>query len=181
MRAAMNPIDPMTPLVITDDLFLYGTSRIKNWKSPGPDGLHGFWIKQFKLLHSRLCTSLNDILCSRSSVDAWLLEGQTTLIIKNHSHGAIPSKDCPVTCLSTLLKFFSFIVSELTYTHLDTNSLLPSEQKGCRKKSRGAKDHLLVDKLFMDIAKSKHKTYTWPGLITPKLMTLFPIAGFSNV
>ena len=75
IRAAMNPIDPMTPPVITDDLFIYAISRIKNWKSPGPDGLHGFWIKQFKSLHSRLCTYLNDILCGRLSVDAWLLEG----------------------------------------------------------------------------------------------------------
>jgi len=32
----------MTPPVITDDLFLHAASRIKNWKSPWLDGLHGF-------------------------------------------------------------------------------------------------------------------------------------------
>jgi len=157
VKPKIHPCESMTPPVITHDLFLYATSRIKNWKAPGPDGLHGFWIKQFNSLHGKLCGYLNDILSGRASVDPWLLEGRTTLIIKNHKRGAVPSNFRPITCLSTLWKLFSFIISELIYTHLDANSLLPSEQKGCCKNSRGAKDHLLVDKLVMDIAKDKHK------------------------
>ena len=53
-------------------------------------------------------------------------------------------------------KLFSRMVSELLYQHLNEYNLLLLEQKGCRN-SRGAKDHLLIDKLVLHIAKSKHK------------------------
>ena len=32
------------------------------------------------------------------------------------------------------------------YNFFDVNDKLPSEQKGCKKKSRGTKDQLLIDK-----------------------------------
>ena len=97
------------------------------------------------------------MLSGKSFVDSWLLQGRTTLIMKNHKRGAVPSNYRPITCLSTLWKLFSFIVSELIYRHLDDNRLLPPEQKGCWKNSRGTKDHLLVDKLVMDIAKYRRR------------------------
>ena len=39
--------------------------------------------------------------------------------------------------------------SEEIYSHLDSNCLLPKEQKGCRKKSRGTNDQLLIDKAII--------------------------------
>ena len=35
------------------------------------------------------------------------------------------------------------------YNHLLQNMLLPNEQKGCRKESRGTKDQLLIDKAIL--------------------------------
>ena len=29
------------------------TKKISNWKSPGHDGIHGFWFKKFISIHSR--------------------------------------------------------------------------------------------------------------------------------
>ena len=141
--------------VITEELFMYSVARIKNWKAPGPDGLHGFWIKKFTSLHHRLCGYLNDLLAGKSHIDPWLLQGKTTLIMKNPKRGAVPSNYRPITCLPTLWKLFSFLIGELIYKHLNEANVLPSEQKGCRKNSRGTKDHLLVDKLVMDMAKQK--------------------------
>ena len=34
--------------------------RTASWKSPGPDGLHGFWYKNFYALHKTICTQLNN-------------------------------------------------------------------------------------------------------------------------
>jgi len=45
----------------------------------------------------------------------------------------------------------------LVYKHLNVANWLPPEQKGCRKNSWGTKDHLLVDKLVIDMAKCKKR------------------------
>ena len=42
-------VDPMTTPIISTELFEYAVSRIKNWKAPGPDCLHGYWIKHLQL------------------------------------------------------------------------------------------------------------------------------------
>ena len=36
------------------------------------------------------------------------------------------------------------------------NNLLPVEQKGCRRNSRGTKDQLLIDKMMLDSCKKRH-------------------------
>ena len=102
----LGAVEPMESPVITEELFMYSVARIKNWKAPGPDGLHGFWIKKFTSLHCRLCGYLNDLLAGKSHIDPWLLQGRTTLIMKNPKRGAVPSNYRPITCLPTLWKFF---------------------------------------------------------------------------
>ena len=42
------------------------------------------------------------------------------------------------------------------YSYLDENSLLPSEQKGCKKRSRGTKDQLLIDQMVLRDCKRRH-------------------------
>jgi len=34
------------------------SKNMKNWKAPGPDQVHGFWIKHFKSLYRRLASQL---------------------------------------------------------------------------------------------------------------------------
>ena len=60
------------------------------------------------------------------------------------------------------------------YGHLETKKLLPVEQKGCRKHSRGTKDHLLVDKLVMDTAKIKHRNLFMTWIIYKKAYDSVP-------
>ena len=45
----------------------------------------------------------------------------------------------------------------VVYKYLGDTNLLPPEEKGYHKNSRGMKDHLLVNKLVMDMAKCKKK------------------------
>ena len=39
--------------------------------------------------------------------------------------------------------------------HLENNGLIPDEQKGNRRKSRGTKDQLLIDKMILRNAKRR--------------------------
>ena len=47
--------------------------------------------------------------------------------------------------------------AEEAYVHLKDNNLLPEEQKGCRKRSRGTKDQLVIDKAIMAEARRKKR------------------------
>ena len=42
------------------------------------------------------------------------------------------------------------------YSHLERENVLPSEQKGCGKGSRGTKDQLLTDKTVLKDYKRRH-------------------------
>ncbi len=54
-------------------------------------------------------------------------------------------------------KLLSGIFAEKIYDHLLSNNLLPDEQKGCRKRSRGTKDQLLIDREVLKEARSKNR------------------------
>ena len=63
----------------------------------------------------------------------------------------------PITCLLTIWKLLSGILSDCLYNHLHSQGLLPTEQKGISRGSRGAKSQLLVDKMIMKEAKQRRK------------------------
>ena len=52
-------------------------------------------------------------------------------------------------------KLLTGVVSESMYNFLDKNNLLPEEQKGCCKGSRGTKDQLLIDKMILQDCNRK--------------------------
>ena len=33
--------------------------KLANWKTPGVDGIHGFWLKKLTSIHNRLATEIN--------------------------------------------------------------------------------------------------------------------------
>ena len=47
--------------------------------------------------------------------------------------------------MNLLWKLLTGIVNVKVYDHLNQQSLLPEEQKGCRQKTRGTKEQLLID------------------------------------
>ena len=120
-------------------------ARIPNWKAPGPDMVQGFWIKHFTSLHEHLLQNYKDCLTNKQ-VPTWLTKGRTVLIQKDKLKGNDPSNYRPITCLPITWKILTGMISEEIYSYLNVNGLLPEEQKGCRKKSRGTGDLLYIDK-----------------------------------
>ena len=55
----------------------------------------------------------------------------------------------PITCLPFVRELLTSVIAEKNYGFLDTNLLLPQEQKGCRRKSRGKNDLLFIDKMMI--------------------------------
>ena len=133
-----------------------GIRKMANWKAPGPDGVRGFWFKKFPSLHAPLTAALQACLDS-GEVPPWMVKGRTVLIQKDSAKGTVASNYRPIACLPLLWKLLTGIFAEKIYDHLRINNLLPDEQKGCRKGSRGTKDQLLIDKAILREAKVRKR------------------------
>ena len=146
-------IHPQEKVTTTKEKLLKKLKSAKNWKSPGPAIIHGYWWKKLSHLHSRLALQLQHTL--DHGPPEWLTEGRTVLIQKSKAKGLIPSNYRPITCLCTV--WMTGIVADEVYTHLESKNVIPVEEKGCRKNTRGTKDQLLIDKLLLLDSRAKHK------------------------
>ena len=54
-------------------------------------------------------------------------------------------------------KSLTGVIGDRIYAHLDKGTLLPEEQKECRKGSRGTNDLLYIDKAVIKEVKSRNK------------------------
>ena len=156
VRTALAAAEEQQQCVITDILVSERVKKMTNWASPGTDGLHAYWIKHFKELHSRIADQLMECLTS-ASIPGWMTVGRTFLLMKDSSKGPIPGNFRPITCLPALWKLFTGLLSDSIYSHLDRQKLLPTEQKGCKKKSRGCKEQLMIDKLILKNCKRRKR------------------------
>ena len=139
---------------ITEEEFKNKLNKTKNFKSPGPDQVTNFWMKQFTTLHSLYLAAFNRILSGEETAPLWLTEGTTTLIPKS-AETQLPNKYRPICCLPTTYKLLTAIISERLYTHLNTNNLLSEQQKGCIKDTLGTKDQLLLNKAILENCRKR--------------------------
>ena len=52
-------------------------------------------------------------------------------------------------------KLFTGLIAEEMYNYLEQEKILPDEQKGCKRGSRGTKDQLLIDKTVLKECKKR--------------------------
>ena len=130
--------------------------RMPNWKSPGPDLVQGFWLKNFSSLHGRVTLQLKECL-DIGFEPSWLTIGRTALLQKDKSKGNIASNYRSITSLSLLWKLLSAVIVNQISGHLDQQKLLPEEQKGCSKRSRGTNTLLYIDREVIREVKSRKK------------------------
>jgi hypothetical protein len=144
----------MVDLSITTDMVKKQTKKVKNWTAPGEDQVHGYWLKHLTGLHCRIAEQLNTVLQS-GKIEKWLTTGRTSLLIKDKEKGPTPSNYRPITCLPTTFKLMTAILAEAIQNYLEENKLIPWEQKGNRRNSRGTKDQLLIDKMILRNARRR--------------------------
>ena len=76
---------------------------------------------------------------------------------KDEEKGKAASNCRPITCLPLVWKSLTGVIVEKVHGFLDTNLVLPQEEKGCRRKSRGTNDLLFIDKMIMTVVKMRKK------------------------
>ena len=63
-------------------------TRAANLKSPGPDRLPNFCIKQFKSLHKPMAEAYSEIIKDPKHTPDWLVEGAINLLPRRKKHGS---------------------------------------------------------------------------------------------
>ena len=150
-----------------------GIRRMTNWKSPGPDGVQGYWFKKFTHLHGRISEHLQECI-EIGLVPEWMTTGRTSLIRKDQEKGNAASNYRPITCLPLMWKLLTSLISEKMYEHLVENDVLPDEQKGCRERSRGTKDQLLIDKTILKHCKRHQRNLAMGWIDYKKAYDMVP-------
>ena len=145
-----------------------------NWKAPGRDKVQGFWIKSMTNLHERIAEQLNKILIGENKLPAWMTYGHTILCQKDVSKGNAVENYRPITCLPLMWKLLTGVIAEDMYTYLEKENLVPNEQKGCKRNSRGTKDQLLIDKTVLKDCRKRYTNLAMAWIDYKKAYDLVP-------
>ena len=119
-------------------------------------------MKHLDSLRPTLTKVINNMITSPETTPLWMTEGKTTLVYKKGEENKAKNYR-PITCLPTMYKITTLIITEKVYEHVTQHDILPFEQKGCRQKARGCKEHLMLDKNIMEMAKknSRNVSMAW--------------------
>ena len=93
---------------------------------------------------------------NRMPVPSLMTCGRLVLCQKDHLKGNAVDNCRPIPCLPLMWKLLTGVIAESIYGYLERNNILPEEQKGCKRKSRGTKD-LLIDKMILQDCKKGYK------------------------
>lgn len=173
VREQMKAVKQMDDVVVEVEGVKRGIGRMSNWKAPGPDMVRGFWFKKLTSLHLVLTDALKECV-QRGEVPEWMVKGRTVLIQKDPTQGRSASNYRPIACLPLMWKLLTGIFADKMYDHLHANSLLPDEQKGCRKQSRGTKDQLLIDREVLKEARRKQRSLSMAWIDYKKAYDMVP-------
>ena len=125
-----------------------------NWRAPGTDQVHAFWIKNLKSLHERFAHHLQ-VCVITGQLPQWMTTERTVLLVKNEEKGTLASNFRPIAYLPITYKLLTGMMAQVIYEHLDQSNELPVEQKGCSNNTRGTKDQLLIHKTVLHNCKRR--------------------------
>ena len=70
---------------ITTEMIKKQVRKIPNWKSPGPDGVQGYWLKKLTAFHECIAKQMDNIISNREDIPKWMTLGKTVLCQKDPS------------------------------------------------------------------------------------------------
>ena len=128
--------------------------KLPNRKASGPDGVQGYWLKHFTVHHETIVSQL-DVMLMEEEVLEWMAHGRTVLCQKDLQKGTVVDNYRPITCLPFMWKLLTGSVADEIYQYLEQSNISSEGQKGCRRRSRGTKDQLLIDKTILRDCKKR--------------------------
>ena len=126
-------------------------AKSMNWKSPGHDGITNYWLKSLPCVHARLARCLSRCVEHPMGLPDWVVRGKTTLLAKSENTSKADQYR-PITCLTTMWKCLTGILSDKITNHLNSYNIIAEEQQGAVKNSYGTKTQLLINKSVVEDA-----------------------------
>ena len=99
---------------------------------------------------------MNRILVGEDDLPERMTHGRTVLWQKDPQKGYTADNYRPIKCFPLMWKLLTGVIAEKMYNYLEQEKILPEEQKGCKRGSRGTKDQLLIDKSALNDCKKRH-------------------------
>ena len=96
----------------------FSLKKSNNWKSPGLEKLPNFWLNILTSTHKVLTHSLSQKMKHPKEIPEWLTKWITYLLLKVSETNS-PKNYRPITCLSTIYKILTPIITERTYSFLE--------------------------------------------------------------
>ncbi|CAB4013007.1 reverse transcriptase [Paramuricea clavata] len=121
-----------------------------------------------------IAEQLDEILNGKAELPQWITYGRTVLCLKDPSRGNTVDNFRPISCLRLMWKLMTGLTAEGMYTFVEMNDVLPNEQKGCRRKTRGTKDQFLIDKLVLRDCKRRHTNLSMAWIDYRKAYDMVP-------
>ena len=126
--------------------------KIPNWKSPGPDGVQGYWLKKLTALHECIAKHMDNIISNPEDIPKWMTLGKRFFVKKT----VVKDSYRPISYLPLTWKLMTGTIAESICNFLDVNDKLTVQQKGCQKKGKGTKYQLLIDKAILCDCRKRH-------------------------
>ena len=131
-------------------------TRAANWKSPGPDRLPNFGIKQFNNLHKPMTEAYSEIIKDPKQTPDWLVEGATNLLPKKEE-AWIPKNYRPIAYMPTTFKILTSVITDRLYSHLEKEAIMTQEEGGGKEDWSGCKDQLMINNAILENCKKRKK------------------------
>ena len=104
----------------------------------------------------------------------WITCGKTVLCQKDPKKGVVVDNFRPISCLPVMWKLLTSVFADSLYEFLECNDVLPVEQKGCSRGSKGTKDQLLIDKMVFRDSKKRHTNLAMAWIDYKKAYDMVP-------
>ncbi|XP_044757121.1 uncharacterized protein LOC123315457 [Coccinella septempunctata] len=146
----------MEQIIITDQDIKTVLKKTNNWSAPGPDGIHNYWWKYFDSTHNHLAKLFQEALKNPSIIPESCTLGITHMLPKG-TNNEDPKNYRPITCLPTIYKILTGILTQKLWRHVGRYNIMAREQNGCRKNAKGCKELLIIDTIIKKQAKKKQR------------------------
>ena len=103
---------------ITTGMIKEQVKKIPNWKSPGANGVQGYWLNKSTALREPMAKQMDNIISNRDDIPKWMALGETVLCQKDPGKENAVDYYRPISCLplmwklmtGTLLKVFTIFL-----------------------------------------------------------------------
>lgn len=103
---------------------------LKNWVAPGVDKIQNYWWKYTTTCHGTLEKQVKECFQDPDKTQAFFTVGLPTMIFQS-GDPKNPQNFRPITCLPSIYKILTAVVTTKINSYLEGNGMLAWEQTGC--------------------------------------------------